>query len=97
METRYPKLEGPEGCKCPCCGECERETLEHFLFKCRRYMKERLALVRRIRERLTLGEERDVEPLIRMVLGLDDVSDPQSRSTGSEKEVCEEGCPTSAR
>ena len=62
------------GCKCPCCGECEKETLEHFLFKCRRYMKERLALVRRIRERLTLGEERDVEPLIRMVLGLDDVS-----------------------
>ena len=62
METRYPKLEGPEGCKCPCCGECGKETLEHFLFKCGRYMKERLALVRRIRERLTLGEERDVDP-----------------------------------
>ena len=85
METRYPKLEGPEGCKCPCCGECERETLEHFLFKCRRYMKERLALVRRIRERLTLGEERDVEPLIRMVLGLDDVSTHKAEVQGVKR------------
>ena len=85
METHYPKLEGPEGCKCPCCGECEKETLEHFLFKCRRYMKERLALVRRIRERLTLGEERDVEPLIRMVLGLDDVSTHKAEVQGVKR------------
>ena len=69
----YPNLDWPEVCKCPSCDECGKETLEHFLFSCRSYGEERLALFRRIRERLALGEEYDVEPLIRMVLGLENV------------------------
>ena len=41
-----------------------KETLEHFLFlfDCGRYMEERLALFRRIRERLAFGEECEVKP-----------------------------------
>ena len=69
----YPNLDWPEVCKCPSCNECGKETLEHFLFSCRSYGEERLALFQRIRERLALGEEYDVEPLIRMVLGLGNV------------------------
>ena len=75
MDKFYPNLDWPEVCKCPSCGACGKETLEHFLFlfDCGSYMEERLALFRRIRERLALGEECDVRPLIRMVLGLGDV------------------------
>ena len=75
VDKFYPNLDWPDVCKCDSCGACVKETLEHFvfLFECGSYMEEILALFRRIRERLTLGEECDVRPLIRMVLGLDDV------------------------
>ena len=58
----YPNLDWPEVWKCPSCGACGKETLEHFLFDCGRYMEERLALFRRIRERLAFGEECEVKP-----------------------------------
>ena len=60
----YPNLDWAEAWKCDSCGACVKETLEHFLFlfDCGRYMKERLAWFRRIRERLALGEECDVKP-----------------------------------
>ena len=60
----YPNLDWPDVCKCDSCGAYGKETLEHFLFlfDCGSYMEEILALFRRIRERLTLGEECDVNP-----------------------------------
>ena len=60
----YPNLDWAEVWKCDGCVACVKETLEHFLFlfDCGRYMEERLALFRRIRERLALGEECDVKP-----------------------------------
>ena len=60
----YPNLDWAEVWKCDSCGACVKESLEHFLFlfDCGSYMEERLALFRRIRERLTFGEECDVKP-----------------------------------
>ena len=58
----YPNLNWAEVWKCPSCGVCVKENLEHFLFDCGSYMEERLALFRRIRERLAFGEECDVKP-----------------------------------
>ena len=64
MDKFYPNLDWSEVCKCDSCGACVKETLEYFLFHfdCGRYMEERLALFRRIRERLALVEECDVKP-----------------------------------
>ena len=64
MDRFYPNLDWAEVWKCDSCGACGKETLEHFLFlfDCGRYMEERLALFRRIRERLRFGEECDVKP-----------------------------------
>ena len=63
MDKFYPNLDWSEVCKCDSCGACVKETLEHFLFlfDCGRYMEERLALFRRIRERLALVGEGGVE------------------------------------
>ena len=58
VDKLYPNLDWAEVWKCDSCGACVKETLEHFLFlflfDCGSYMEERLALFRRIRERLTL-------------------------------------------
>ena len=64
VDKFYPNLDWAEVCKCDSCGACGKETLEHFLFlfDCGSYMEERLALFRRIRERLRLGEECEVRP-----------------------------------
>ena len=62
MDKFYPNLDWAEVWKCDSCGACGKKTLEHFLFDCVSYMEERLALFRRIRERLRFVEECDVKP-----------------------------------
>ena len=68
--------------------ECVKETLEHFLFlfDCGRYMEERLALFRRIRERLEerLALFRRIRERLRLVEECDvkPFSDPDGSRIG---------------
>ena len=56
--------------ECPCCGMKGKETLEHYLFTCERFKKEREEMAKGIRSRLGLCEECDMKAMIEVVVGL---------------------------
>ena len=90
-EKICPYSDSREMCKCPCCGACVKETLEHYLFRCHKFEEERRVMVQRIRERCTSG---DVELLIRKALGLGSLLNPDAGELRACSCVGDELCPT---
>ena len=78
---------------CPCCGEKGKETLKHYLVECNKFCKEREEMSSRIKNRLGMDPEADLDiwMIFKIVIGIDFYSEYGFKSNTTDDTVVKKG------